>query len=211
MKKLLCLFLSVLAVLSFAGCADYVSMDGYDDMQGDDLLLDIDYMDGEYDYTLPADTDNTLIYGYKDAIRLMMNTFDNSFTKEELKAMYPNECWTWFEEQKGLTVDDIYTGFSEKMEENWEKVKETVGENAAVKYEYLYRTDYEGEDYEALKAEVEAKYGIEPEAFGICYEVKLKKATVGSLREDVSTQVYHVAEIYGNWYVVEVLLNMPVI
>lgn len=192
MKKLLCLLLCAM-VLTFTAC------------QSEEEWYDYEVAESTAAETAPDTT------SYEQAIRLMMKTFDNSFTKEELKAMYPNSCWTWFEEQKGLSLDDIYTGFSEKMAENWERTKETVGENAAVKFEYLDRTDYQGDDYEALKAEVTERYGIDPESFGICYEVKVKKATVGRLKEDIYTQLYHVAQIDGDWYVIEVLINMPVI
>lgn len=194
MKKLLCLLFSALLVLSLAACESE-----------------------EYEEQYEENTQNTekapdtALASYDVAIRLMMKTFSNSFTKEELKAMYPDLCWTYFAEEKGKSLDEIYADFSARMAENWEKTKEAVGEGAAVKFELLDRIDYEGDEYEAFKAEMEEKYGIARERFGVCYEVTLKKATVGKLREDISQQIYHVFELEGTWYVWEVLTNMPLI
>ncbi len=194
MKKLLCLLLSALLLLSCTACNSE------------------EYVDEYYESTESTKKEPSVPeVSYDTAIRLMMKTFSNDFSKEELKSMYPDEAWTYFAEEKGKSLDDIYADFSGRMEENWEKTKEAVGEGAAVKYEILARTDCEGETYEAFKAEMGKKYGIAHDAFGTCYEVTVKKATVGKLREDIVTQNYHVFELDGNWYVSEVLTNMPVI
>ena len=148
---------------------------------------------------------------YDDALKLMMKTFSNDFTKDELYRMYPPACWTYFEEVKGKTLDEIYENFSSRMEANWEIAKQTVGEGAAVKYELLSRVEYEGNMYESFKEEIIAKYGIPYDAFGICYEVKVMKATVGKLKEDLATQFYHVIQIDDQWYVAEVLTEMPIL
>ena len=116
-----------------------------------------------------------------------------------------------FEYVKGKTLDEIYENFSSRMEANWEIAKQTVGEGAAVKYELLSRVEYEGNMYESFKEEIIAKYGIPYDAFGICYEVKVMKATVGKLKEDLATQFYHVIQIDDQWYVAEVLTEMPIL
>lgn len=190
MKKLLCLLLGTVLLLSFAAC-ESEEYESYESTQSTEKGVP----EASYD----------------TAIRLMMKTFSNDFTKEELKAMYPQQCWTYFAEEKGKSLDDIYADFSSRMADNWVKTQDAVGEDAAVKFEILSRTDYENNAYDTFQAEMEEKYGIARDSFGACYEVMLKKATVGKLREDISNQRYHVFELDGAWYVWEVLTDMPLI
>ena len=196
MKKLLCLLLGIL-LLTMAGCAV------------EEEFLEEEFMDMDVLQTTASKPVTATTYG--DAIALMMKTFDNSFTQEELKQMFPKQCWTYFAEEKGKSPEEIYTDFSGRMAEVWENAAAEVGEGAAVKYELLDRTDYEGQDYQEMVTKLEEKYNIDPETIGICYEVLLKKATMGKLREDINTQRLHVFEMDGCWYVYEVLVDMPVI
>jgi len=213
-KRLLCLLLSVLVLLSFAGCADdqeYESLQEFnrtlelDDIKGDE------YIEDDYDDVTITDKNNVVNVGYKDAVGLMMKTFDNSFTEEELKAMFPDVCWSWFEKEKGKTFDDIYTDFRERMALNWEKTKESVGEDAAVKYEFVDLKECSNAEYEGLKSEITEKYGVDQASYGKCYKVFVKKVTVGSVKEDKYSQWYHVLQIDDKWYVAEVLTVMPII
>ena len=214
MKKLLCLFLCVLALLSFAGCADqeeFDSMQKFNSQVELDYAQEYEYIDKEYEGTLSKNENKIVNAGYKDAFNLMMKTFSNSFTKEELKAMYPDACWTWFKEEKGKTLDDIYDNFSSLMATNWEKTKETVGQDAEIKYEFENLVECDAADYEELKTEITEKYGVDQASYGRCYNVRIKRATVGSLKENIYSQWYQVLQINEKWYVAEVLLVMPVI
>ena len=193
MKKLLCLLLSLVLVLSFAACAAE---------------------EEEYDFeevTSITVQERPLNVEYKDAVHLLIKTFSGDFTKEELKAMYPAQCWTYFKEVKGMTLDAIYEDFNGRMQVRWEGIKETTGEDAAVRYEFEELLDCFGDDYVALKAELTERYGFAETSFGTCYQVRLKIATMGSLKEESHSQYYHVLEIDGAWYVAEILTQMPVI
>ena len=193
MKKLLCLSLCIL-LLTAAGCAE------------EEEFVDEAITQSTTEAAQPAGA-----FDFGGAIALMMKTFDNSFTQEDLYNMYPQQCWEWFKEEKGKTPEEVYTIFKERMTENWQKTVEEVGEDATVKYELLDRVDPGEENCEKLKTYIEEKYGIDPEMVGTCYKVTIKKATVGKLREDIVQQQYHVFELDGIWYVYEVLMNMPVI
>lgn len=227
MKKLLCLILSVLVLLSFTGCVEYDSapygnLQDDDDLEEYDFLHEYDYLQDygylqDYEYIEDEDEDvqpttkpDVVNVGYRNAVDLMMRTFSNDFSKEELKYMFPSQCWTWFEKEKGKNLDDIYEDFSGRMAANWEKTKELVGQDAAIKYEFLDLKEFVGQDYDALKATITEKYGIDEVSYGRCYEVRIKRATVGSLKEDIRSQLYHVLEIDEKWYVAEVLTTMPV-
>lgn len=193
MRKLFCLLLCIL-LLTTAGCAE------------EEVFVDEGVEQIATETTQAAET---AYFG--DSIALMMKTFDNSFTQEDLYNMYPQPCWDWFEANKGKTVEDVFNSFSERMTTNWEKTRKEVGEDAAVKYELLDRTDLDEETCWRMKFQLEEKYGIDPNAVGTFYKVAIKKATVGKLREDIVHQEYHVFEMDGRWYVYEVLMNMPVI
>lgn len=191
MKKLLCLLLSVLSVLFLAACDS-----------------EVEEFDETYDYTQITQITHPAEESYVDAIRLMMKTFSNDFTKEELERMYPPAMWTYFEEKYGKTLDDIYEDFSGRMAKTWEKSQQEVGEGAEVKYELLSMIEYEGPTYESFKEQMGRDYGIAYDSFGRCYEVRTKKAVVGKLKEKIDTKFYHVIEIDGTWYVSEVLTEM---
>lgn len=170
-----------------------------------------DYLDEEWEQTQQTAGVRVTDTEYKEAIHLMMKTFCNDFTEEELERMYPAQCWTYFEEENGKTLSQIYEDFSGRLAESWEKTMEEYGQDAAVRYEFEQREDCIGEDYEALKSALIEKYGFDDSVFGICYEVRIKKATIGSLKENIYSQWYHVIEIDGQWYVADVLTNMPLI
>ena len=192
MKKLLCLLLSVLLVPIFAAC----SSENYD------------YIDETYDDTQSSTTPSQSKPSYDDAIRLMMKTFSNDFTEEELGQMFPDECWTTFQEKHGKSLSEIYETFSGQMAAKWAQTQQECGDGTAVKYEITNRIQYEGATYESFKTEMLKKYGISYDSFGICYEVTVKKATVGKLKENIETRTYHTIEIHGQWYVSEVLTDM---
>ena len=193
MRKLFCLLLCIL-LLTISGCAE------------EEEFIDEGFTKSTTAPTQPAET-----FSFGDAIGLMVKTFDNSFTQEDLYNMYPQQCWDWFEEQKGKTVEDVYNSFSARMTTNWQNTKAEVGEDAVVKFELVDRADLDEENSWRMKFQLEEKYGIDPNAVGICYSVTIKKATVGKLSEDIAQQIYHVFEMDNSWYVYEVLMNMPVI
>lgn len=202
-KKLLYLLLVVL-MLSLTAC---YSSEPYQDVAKEEESVQTTDESTQTTDGRPAVTADS----YETAIKFMFNTLRNDFTKEELRAMYPEACWTHFAEEKGKSFDDIYVAFSKRMAEDWKEIEENVGEGADIKYELLDRRDYQGEAYEELKANLGKKFGIDHDSFGICYEVQLKKAVVGKQQENIFAQVYHVMEIDGKWYVYEVLTNLPVV
>ena len=76
MKKLFCLLLCIL-LLTTAGCAE------------EEVFIDEDVEQIATETTQAAET---AYFG--DAIALMMKTFDNSFTQEDLYNMYPSRAGT---------------------------------------------------------------------------------------------------------------------
>ena len=189
MKKLLCLLLSVLFVLSFAAC------ESEDDDRRSSRRSKKEQTVGSSDY--------------EDAIDLMMKVFSCDISEKELKSMFPAVCWDYFEEEEDQPFDEIYDMVSSDLENSREYLEEEFGEDFHIEYEIVSKEKLDADD-EALSEFVEEFkniYGLDEFTVGDCYALEIEASMVGSNKEDPTEMSYHVIEIDGSWYVAEILLD----
>ena len=188
MKRLLCLLVSILLVLSFAAC------------ESDD--------DDRRSSRKSKKEQTVASSDYEDAIDLLMKVFACDISEKELKSMFPAVCWDYFEEE-GQSFEEIYDMVSSDLENSKAYLEEEFGEDFYIKYEIVSKekVDEDDEDYLDFIEEIEDMYNIESLAYGDCYMLEIEASMVGSNKEDPTEMSYHVIEIDGVWYVAEILLE----
>ena len=77
-----------------------------------------------------------------------------------------------------------------------------------LKYEIIDRNEIKDSELLKYKNELERKFGIDPTKVGTVYEVMLKQAIVGQLKETIFNQTYYVVELDGDWFVTAVLSDI---
>ncbi len=197
MKKLLCILLSLLLMLSFAACE---SEDDDDDRRSSRRSK-------KGEATSDTDSGSNSSSDYEDAIELMMKVYECDISKSELKSMFPDVLWDYFEEEEGMTLDDCYDMISEGLEDERADLEEEFGEDFKIEYKILSQTDVDEDEFEEFKEYMEEYYGMDTDSFGACYEVEIKGTISGENDEETSEMTYHVVEFDGSWYIAEILMD----
>lgn len=192
MKKLLCLLLSVLLVLSFAACES-------EDDDDDDRRSSRRSKKG--DTTTSASSD------YEDAIDLLMKVNQCDISKNELKKMFPDALWDYFEEEEGMTLDDCYDMISESLADQRADLEEEFGEDFTLQYEIVNKKEVDEDEFDDFKETMKDYYGIGSSSFGDCYEVEIEGTMSGEYEEETGEMTWHVVEIDGSWYIAEILMD----
>lgn len=191
MKKLLCLLLSILMLLSFVACE---SADDDDD-------------DRRSSRKSGKNQSSAASSDYKDAIDLLMKVSECDISEKELKSMFPDFIWEYYEEEEGESFDEICEMISESLAEQRTDLEDEFGEDVAIQYEVTDKTEVDEEEFEEYKNTMAEQYGVDPEIFGECYTVEFEATMSGQYEEESQNMTYHVVEIDGTWYIAEILLE----
>lgn len=195
MKKLLALLLALVMVLSFAACG---SEDDDDDSRSSRR--------SRKDKTSQEDPQEPVSAGYEAAIKRIVNVMSCDISKNELKKMFPQECWDYFEEEEDMTLDDCYDMISESLKEQKEDLEDEFGKDFEVSYKILGKNDVPEDEMDEFKGIVDEMYGIKASAIGDCYEIELE-LTISGTEEETDEDSWHVVEIDGVWYIAEILIE----
>ena len=188
MKKLLCLLLSVLLVLSFAAC-------GSED-------------DGGSSKKSKKNKESTEEVGsYEDAIDLLLELYVADLSESEFKKMIPADIWKYYEDEEGMSVSDCYETVADGMDEQRAYMEEQYGEDMKVTYEIVSKEKASEGDVEDFLELMEEQYGLDPDDFGTCYEIELAITISGSEDEDTQETMMGFVEYKGSWYIADALTD----
>lgn len=193
MKKLLCLLLALVMVLSFAACAS----DSDDDGESKRSKKSKETTEG-----------GTAKSGsYEDAIELVLKLYTADLSKSDFEKMLPADVWTYLEDEEGVTVDDCYDQVAGDMDEQYEYMEELYGKNFKVTFEVVNKEKASEEDVADFLETMEDMYGLDADDFGDAYEIQFSATVSGSEGEDTQEMDMGFVEYKGNWYAADALLE----
>ena len=193
MKKLLCLILSVLLVLSFAACASE---------EDDDRESRKSKKNKESTSDVVASAGS-----YEDAIDLCLKVFVGSITKSDVKQMFPDDLWEYMAEEEGESVDELCEEMYDMLKETKADMEEAYGDGFSAEYEILDKKTFDGEEYDEFKEGAEESCGLDPDKFGKCYEMKMRVVVSFEDEEEEQNETIHMFEYDGEWYIAEVVFS----
>lgn len=186
MKKLLCLLLSVLLVLSFAACESEEDDDSRSSRRS------------KKSETVAEASD------YEDALDLLMKVYSYDVSKAELKSMFPDACLDFLEEEADMNFDDWYEKVSESFADERADLEDEFGEDFDIRYEITEKNEVDEDELDEFKENMKEYFGIKASSIGQCYEVELEGTISGENEEETATETWHVVQIDGSWYVTEI-------
>lgn len=193
MKKLLCLLLALVMVLSFAACAS----DSDDDGESKRSKKSKETTEG-----------GTAKSGsYEDAIELVLKLYTADLSKSDFEKMLPADVWTYLEDEEGVTVDDCYDQVAGDMDGQYEYMEEMYGKNFKVTFEVVNKEKASEEDVADFLETMEDMYGLDADDFGDAYEIQFSATVSGSEGEDTQEMEMGFVEYKGNWYAADALLE----
>ena len=179
MKKLLCLCLSLLLVLSFAAC---------------------DSEDDDDDRRSSKKSNSSASADYESAFELLVKYIDGTLKESELKKMLPEDEWNYIAKENDQNVDELCEEKYEALEEKWAGMVEQYGDGYRVEYKVISKTDIDEEEFEEFKNSMEY-CGLDADSFGKGYAVTVELILTGENGEEEERNELAVVQYKGAWYI----------
>lgn len=186
MKKLLCLLLSILLVLSFAAC----------DSEDDD----------DDDRRSSRRSKSSTSADYEDAIDLGVSLFDGSASKSDVKRLYPEDLWEYMAQESGESTEELREQLYEMLKEARADMEDEFGKDFSIEYEILEQKDVPKSEFDEFKENMEEYYGLDADSFEQCRELEMRVIITG-VEEEEETSSVHMVQYDGAWYIAELLME----
>ena len=199
MKKLLCLLLSILLVLSLVACGDSSDKDDDDDRKEKRSNVSEDEETGK--------SEGGKQESYETAIDRYIEYTVGTISKSNFKKLLPTVVWDYFEDE-GEDFETIYADAAEELEWMWEDYADTYGDDFKASYKITDKSKTADDEYEEFIETVCEECDMDPDDFGKCYTIEAELTISGSEDEDTDAGEIHVFEYDGKWYVAELLMEV---